>query len=254
MKQSAVVIGIGEIGGVFARGLLRLGHPVFPVTRDMGIQQAAQQCPDPELVLLSVAEADLPACLTNIPQVWVNKLVLIQNELLPKDWQTHNIENPTVMSIWFEKKKGQDAKVLIPSPTFGKHSDSLINALGKLDIPAHKVANSAELEFELVRKNVYILTTNISGLVCGGVVSELWKNNQALARQVANEVMDIQETLIDKKIDREKQVSGFIEGIQGDPQHKCMGRSAPARLARAIELAEKAKIEVKKLKEIQATL
>lgn len=33
MKPPVVVIGIGEMGGVFARGYLKNGHPVYPVTR-----------------------------------------------------------------------------------------------------------------------------------------------------------------------------------------------------------------------------
>ena len=35
MKNPVVVVGIGEMGSVFARGFLRLGHPAYPVTRVM---------------------------------------------------------------------------------------------------------------------------------------------------------------------------------------------------------------------------
>ncbi len=254
MKKPFVIIGIGEIGGVFARGLLRLAYPVYPVTRSMDMEKVAAEIPAPECVLVSVAEADLTNSLKNIPQVWADKLALVQNELLPRNWQTHNIENPTVISIWFEKKPGQDAKVLLPSPVFGQHASILVDALACIDIPARCVSSPEALEFELVRKNVYILTTNICGLVCGGVVGDLWKNRQALAKEVADEVMDLQETLIDKKIDREPQINGFVEGIQGDPQHKCMGRSAPARLTRAITLADKAGLAVPKLRAIAENL
>ncbi len=34
MNAPVVLIGVGEMGGVFARGLLRLGHPVYPVPRE----------------------------------------------------------------------------------------------------------------------------------------------------------------------------------------------------------------------------
>ena len=33
MKSPVVLIGIGEMGAVFARGFLRAGYPVYPVTR-----------------------------------------------------------------------------------------------------------------------------------------------------------------------------------------------------------------------------
>jgi len=35
MKAPIVIIGIGELGAVIARGLLRLGHPIYPIIRAM---------------------------------------------------------------------------------------------------------------------------------------------------------------------------------------------------------------------------
>ncbi|MDH5180854.1 MAG: hypothetical protein OEZ39_06285 [Gammaproteobacteria bacterium] len=250
MYEPIIVVGIGEMGGVFTRGLLRTGHPVYPVTRSTDIDHMAKTITDPKFVLVAVGENDLHPTLEKIPAVWRNKLGLLQNELLPRDWQAHNINNPTVVSVWFEKKKGQDYKVLVPSPVYGPHAAILENALTALEIPAWQVKNAAELEFELVRKNVYILTTNICGLVVGGNVDELWHKHENLAREVATEVMDIQEWLTGNKHDREKLIQGMVEGIKGDLEHKCMGRSAPGRLARAISHADEAGLAVPKLREI----
>lgn len=251
MKQPVVVIGLGEMGGVFARGLLRSGHPVYPVTRSMDMAKEADSIPEPELVLVAVAENDLHPVLENIPQKWRNKLVLLQNELLPRDWQQHQLDNPTVISVWFEKKKGQDAKVIIPSPVYGPHARQIAEALGSIDISTNILSDSASLEFELVLKNVYILTTNIAGLVTGGTVGELWQSHEDIARAVANDVMDLQESLTGNKHDREALISGMVNAFNGDLDHKCMGRSAPARLERALKLADEAGLAVNKLKEIQ---
>jgi len=49
-----VVIGIGELGGVFARGFPRLGYPVCPVTRIPSMTTGAAELSAPELVLLVV--------------------------------------------------------------------------------------------------------------------------------------------------------------------------------------------------------
>ena len=46
-------------------------------------------------------------------------------------------------------------------------------------------------------------------------------------------------------------MDGLEEGIKGDLHHKCKGRSAPARLARAIQQADQAGLNVPKLKDIQ---
>ena len=196
MQESVIVIGTGEMGGVFTRGLLRLGHPIFPVNRHTNLEKICQAVPEPRLVLVAVGENDLHSTLENVPKAWHAHLGLLQNELLPGDWKQHNISNPTVISVWFEKKKGQDFKVLVPSPIYGPQASLLENALATLEIPSWELDSEAELEYELVRKNVYILTTNIAGLVIGGTVDDLWYKHEDLARQIANEVMDIQAWLV----------------------------------------------------------
>lgn len=250
MNEPVVVMGMGEMGGVFSRGLLRTGHPVYPVTRNTDIQTMASAIPDPVLVLVAVGENDLHPTLEKVPANWRKHLGLLQNELLPRDWQAHDLNNPTVISVWFEKKKAQDYKVLVPSPIYGPCATILKNALTSLDIPSWELNNEQALEFELVRKNVYILTTNIAGLVIGGSVDELWNKNESLAREIANDVIDIQTWLTGSTHDREKLIEGMVEGIKGDLQHKCMGRSAPGRLARAISHADEAGLAVPKLREI----
>lgn len=250
MKEPVVVIGIGELGAVFARGLLRLGHPVHPITRDMDIAAEAEALPMPLMVLLAVAEKDLHATLSIIPKPWQDRLALLQNELLPRDWEQNELPQPTVISVWFEIKKGHDSKVLISSPIFGPHAKLLSDALEGIDFATRVLATADELLFELVRKNVYILTTNIAGLVVGGNVAELWHDHESLARDIALEAIDIQEQLTGKHFDSEALITGMLEAFDGDPQHDCMGRSAPARLRRALEEADTAGLAVPKLREI----
>ena len=140
MKRPVVLVGVGEMGGVFARGLLRSGHPVFPVNRGDDLAARAAEIPDPELVLVAVAEADLPGVLERMPEAWADRLGLLQNELLPADWAA--FPDPTVISVWFEKKPGQDAKVIIPSPVFGPQAGLIADALESIGI-ATRVLESA---------------------------------------------------------------------------------------------------------------
>ena len=250
-KEPVIVIGLGEMGSVFARAILKSGYPVYPVARDTDLEKLSKTIPNPEMVLVAVGEKDLQDTLTTIPSSWNNCVAMLQNELLPRDWVSYNFDEPTIISVWFEKKKGQDSKVLISSPCFGPKASLLVKALATLDIPANEVASENAMEEELLIKNVYILTTNISGLVTKGNVEDLWNNHNALALEVANDILDIQAILVGHKLDREKLIAGFKTGIDGDLEHMCMGRSAPARLARAIEQADTANLEVKKLREIQ---
>ena len=242
--NEVVVIGLGQLGRVFAGGLLRTGHTVIPVNRGDDMAALAQRHPGPERVLVAVAENDLHTVLAALPENWKPRVALIQNELLPRDWQAHGYVDPTVISVWFEKKKGIDAKPLIASPAAGPGAALLCRALTAIDLPCREVALGKELLFELVRKNVYILTTNIAGLKTGGTlkgtstVSQLWAQHEAFARQVANEVMDIQDALTGTRHDRDALIAGMLEAFNGDPEHGCTGRSAPARLARAIRHAD----------------
>ena len=134
MSQPVVIIGIGELGGVFARAFLHAGYPVYPVTRNMDINEAAGRIPDPLLVLVAVAEKDFNSVMQSLPAPWQSCIGLLQNELLPRDWQAYGIDAPTVVSVWFEKKKGMDCNVLIPSRVYGPRAAVLADALAGIDI------------------------------------------------------------------------------------------------------------------------
>lgn len=250
--SEVIIIGLGQLGRVFAGGLLRAGHTVVPVTRGDDMVSVAHAHPEPALVLVAVAENDLHAVLAALPGAWRPHVALIQNELLPRDWEKYHYTDPTVISVWFEKKKGTDARPLIASPAAGPAAKLLCEALGSIDLPCREVTPGDELLFELVRKNVYILTTNLAGLKTGGTVSQLWAQHEAFARQVANEVIDIQDALTGVKHNREKLIAGMLEAFDGDPQHGCTGRSAPARLARALTHADQFGLAVPTLRSLAA--
>jgi len=249
MNKSVVVVGLGEMGSVFARGFLRSGYTVIPVIRGVKMQTVADEITNPELVLIAVGEADLHEQLVKLPEVWKDKLVLLQNELLPGDWQQYDVE-PTVISVWFEKKKGQDSKVILPSPVYGKHAQQLADALASIDILTNILEDEAALLYELVLKNVYILTSNISGLQVGGNVGQLWDDNKSVAKAVAADVIRLQEALTGKTLNHQALIDGMVAAFNGDREHMCMGRSAAVRLQRALILAKENDLSLPMLERI----
>ncbi|HCA27109.1 MAG TPA: hypothetical protein DEP05_05635 [Betaproteobacteria bacterium] len=250
-RKTAVVVGLGQLGRIFAGGLLRTGFTVVPVNRGDALSPIAARVPTPALVLVAVAEPDLPAVLAALPVSWRTCCALLQNELLPRDWRTHGVERPTVAVVWFEKKKGADAKPILPSPVFGPAAEILCGALTAIGLPARGIADEETLIYELARKNLYILATNIGGLKTGGNVGQLWRGHSALARAVASEVLDIQDWLTGRKNDREHLLHGLAEAIDADPDHLCTGRSAAQRLARNLHFADEAGIKAPTLRAIQ---
>ncbi len=250
MNDSVVVIGLGQLGRVFAGGFLRAGWPVAPVNRGDDMDIAAARWPDPALVLVAVAEGDLHTVLKNLPPNWRGRIGLLQNELLPRDWLAHGIEDPSVIAVWFEKKKGMDAKPLLPSPAYGPRAELLVRALAALDLPARLLPDADSLLWELIRKNLYILTTNIAGLVVGGNVGTLWEHHRELTEAVAMDVLDLQEALTGRELDRLELMEGMLEAFAADPAHACAGRSATARLERALKHADAFGLAVPMLRRI----
>jgi len=252
MNKPIIVLGIGELGSVFARAFLRTNYPVYPITRATDIDELSDTI-DPEMILVCTAEADLQDALKSIPNKWKDRVAMMQNELLPRDWLEHGFDHPTVISVWFEKKKGMDSKVLISSPAFGPKAQILANSLALIDIPAHVLNNEDELLFELVIKNLYILTTNIAGLIIepGANVDDLYNNHLTLMRDVFKDVLALQVALTGKSYDDKALEQGMVKAFKGDLEHGCMGRSAPARLNRALELVDEFDIETPTLQKIK---
>ena len=256
MNQPIVIVGIGELGGVFARAFLRNGYPVYPVTRSMNIFDQAERIPQPELVLVAVAEKDFKAVLATIPAAWRSCTGLLQNELLPRDWKAYDITQPTIITVWFEKKKGREYKVLIPSRVHGPKAGFIAESLENIEIPCKILSSEDELLYELVLKNVFVLTINIAGMVLaeGTTTETLWTKHNDFARSIADEVIDVQEWLTEAAFQRKRLIDGLAEGVYGDPQHKCKGRAAQGRLTRVLDIADEAGLEIPRIREIRARL
>ena len=252
LSDDVVLIGIGEMGSVFAKAFLQLGASIHPIRRGDAPESLASVLPKPSLVLVAVGEADLDNTLESVPNLWRDRLMLIQNELLPQSWNAHSIANPTVGVVWFEKKPGQDVKVIISSPIGGPASSAVVRGLRSIGIAAHSLTSSKDLARELIIKNVYILTSNLAGLDTGGTVFQMWKTHNALASAVAEDVLDIQEYLLGCPVDRAASIAGMVTAIDGDPDHQTTGRSALQRLARALHHADAAGLEVATLRDLAA--
>lgn len=254
MEQVAIVYGMGELGGVFARGLLRRGMTVVPVIRRSEPDEVARRHPHPELVVVTVGENDLDPVLATMPATWRSDLVLVQNELLPYGWERHGLADPTVAVVWFEKKPGRPVTQIVPTPVFGPRASLICEALRVIGIDTELLDGPSEALLALITKNLYILTANIAGLETGGSVGELWTNHRSLATDVAGEVLDIQERLVGAPVDRAAAIAGMIEAIEADPEHGATGRSAPVRLRRALGHAAEFALDTPELSRIAESI
>ncbi len=233
MERSIVIIGLGQLGELFARGFLRCGHPVVPVMRHLDPEAVATKYENPALVLVAVGERDLPPVLAGMPAPWRDRVGLLQNELLPPIWQAHGIEHPTVMVVWFEKKPGQHLRVLRPTRIHGPASGLCCKAFEALDLPCTTLGSRADRLRALVLKNVTILTMNIAGLDVGGTLGALWNEHRALAERVAREAIAVQAGLAGEPLEADALLEQLGQVFAANPDQKATGRSAPERLDRA---------------------
>jgi len=180
----------------------------------------------------------------------------MENTVLRLSNLGYDITNPSIISVWFEKKKGSEVNVLIPSRVHGPKAGLIAESLEDIEIPCKILSSEDELRFELVLKNVFVLTINIAGMVLeeGTTTETLWTRHNEFARSIAEELIDLQEWLTKAAFQRKKLIDGLAEGVYGDPQHKCRGRSAQGRLTRVLDIADKAGLKIPRIRELQARL
>lgn len=250
--SSAVVVGIGQLGSEFALGLLRLGCAVYPVTRAQSLAEVAEAAA-PELVLVAVGEAALAPLLASLPPRFRDRVALVQNELVPNDWERAGLHEVSGVVVWFEKKAGRPIHVVRPSVAFGPKQARLIELLGELGVPAY-AARPGTLESELALKNLYILVHNLAGLAFQGTVGDLWQRDAAWAREVANDVFAHQEARLGRALDRPALLAELDRAVKADLGHGLAGRTAPERLRRVLAQGQQAGIRLPALERLNDKL
>lgn len=248
VKRQIIVVGMGQLGALLAEGFSKSGHDVVPVLRGDDLR-ATCEAVEPEAVVVATGEDDLQAVLAQLPESVTDRVVLIQNELRPDQWLSHDLD-PTVAVIWFEKKNGKPPTVVLPTVLFGKHAHLLGAALDHLALPHRTVTSEDELAHELVLKNLYILALNLAGLRGPKVASDLLESHRRIFDEVVGELIPLEAALLKTappfaaiSLD-DGHLRRALEGaILADPQHGCSGRSAPRRLQRTLEQAERVGLE-----------
>lgn len=248
--ETALIVGMGELGGVFALGLLRRGIGILPVLRMTNPASILERCDNPTLCVLTVGEDALSGVLDGWLQKYADRLVLVQNELRPSEWERRGLPTPTVAVVWFEKKPGRDVRALVSTPVYGPHAVTIVNGLSTLGLPAHVEVDSERLVFELALKNLYILAMNFAGLVQDSDVGTLWRDHQALLAPICREVLELESAQMQRDLPTKSLTIELERIIAADPRHSARGRSAQRRLARTLATARRLGLRTPTLVEI----
>jgi hypothetical protein len=189
-------------------------------------------------VLVGVGERDLDAVLAALPASHRDRAVLLQNELVPASWQAHAIVRPTVLVVWFEKKKGRAIQEVRETEVAGPHAALFVRALAAMDVRASEIPEPA-LAAALVVKNLYIVGANVLGLALRGTTGELAHAHRTRTERVLREVLAVEHARLGPAIslDEDDLIARTLEAFLADPQHGTVGRTAKERLARALDRA-----------------
>ena len=67
-------------------------------------------------------------------------------------------------------------------------------------------------------------------------------------------MITLQERLTGERLDHHALIDAMLAAFEGDPEHKCMGRSAPARLQRALDHGREQGIDLPTLAQIASEI
>ncbi len=247
--RTIAVLGVGQLGSLLADLLSAAGATVVPIRRSDRIDASSL----PDRVIVAVGEDDLAPALCSLPAAWKDRVVLVQNELVPDQWLAHGVVDPTVAIVWFEKKRDRAARVVLPTPVAGPWSGELAGLLSAAGLPATAI-DGALLRPSLLDKNVYILVSNLAGLVApaGTTTGQLLELPLLeMTSRVFADVLRVESARLGLPLDEDTASAQMMRAFAADPDHVAAGRSAPARLHRTLARAEQLGIEVPELVRIQ---
>ena len=240
------VVGMGQLGTLLSERARAAGQDVVELRRGQRVQGELER------VLVTVGEDDLSPVLASLPERVRDRVVLVQNELVPDQWRAHGITRPTVAVVWFEKKKDKPARVVLPTPIAGPWAAPLVAMLEDAKLDA-TVIDEALLPSALLDKNVYILVSNIAGLAAppGTTTSELLELERLeTTTRVFADVLEVESRRLALPIDADMAAAAMMRAFLADPTHVAAGRSAPLRLSRTLERAERLDLKVEALRAI----
>jgi len=252
--QEALVVGMGQLGGIFSLGLLRRGYTVVPILRTTPIEHLSVQKYNPEVCVITVAEDELSHLLDGWARKYSDRWVLVQNELRPSVWERRGLQTPTIAVVWFEKKPGREARPIVSTPVHGPHAQLIVTALTALGLPAHVEPDSEQLLFELCLKNLYILSMNFVGLTFPEDVGTIWYDHRPYLDQICAEVLELEAAQMQRNLPTQSLCIELERLIVADPRHTAAGRSAASRLHRTRTTAQRLGIRTPTLDEIAKRL
>ena len=241
--NSAVVVGVGQLGRLLGGGALKTGRRVTPVARNSAAN-ALEDVPAGTPVLVCTGEGDMPVAVRALPEVRRADVCLLQNELFPHVWQAAGLSEPTVLVFWHMVKPGKPIVLGNPTQVFGKHATFIRDVHSALDLPCEILADEAERDAALVAKYALILGMNALGQAHDTTVGEWLENDEQMVNVFLDEARTLGEALLGHEVDADSvQRLGRAE-LDALRAYPARGRTAAKRVAHAHACAKRLQIDL----------
>jgi hypothetical protein len=244
--RNLAVYGLGELGQLYGAAALRAGYRVTPITRADDPQVALHGLPLDVPVLVAVGEASLDEVLTALGKSRGDAVILLQNELFPSLWRKHDIQ-PTVLVPWLLKKRGTPLLVARPSPVLGRHAEVVLALHQALALPCDLLPHEHALHQALVEKYAFILTINALGLLRDRTLGLWLQEDPGRVAALARETAQLGAVLCESEVDLPRCERVVVEAMRALSTVSARGRSAEARVARAVSEGQRIGLELPEL-------
>jgi hypothetical protein len=234
--RELVVIGLGELGQLLGGLALRAQLRVTPITRGMSIPSTLREVQAGTPILVAVGEDALDEVLAALPEERKNAAILLQNGLFSAQWKAHRI-NPTVMIPWLLKKRGQPLLVARSTPVYGLYAELVCDLHRAGGLETEVLTSASQLAQALVDKYAFILTVNALGLLRDITLGEWLATDSLTIEALAKEAASLGARLCESEIDLARSVAEVLGAGHALAAMRARGRTAQARVLRALEQA-----------------
>jgi ketopantoate reductase len=243
----ALVMGLGQLGQMYAGALLRLGFRVTPIVRSTA-RPLQLGVPPGTPVLLAVGEEQFDDAVKELQSAqWADHLILLQNEIFPASWKQWGVENPTVMAVWTNRKNGA-AQVGLATRVSGPQADLVMRMHQALNIPCEKLTDESALNTELCAKYAFILTLNALGVAQARTVSHWMQAEPGRVRAVLNDAVALSAARVDGYVDVARASARAREALEALSNLPTLGRTALPRVERAAHAARTLQMDLPALR------
>ena len=249
-SHEMLVFGAGQLGQLYAAGALRLGIRVWPLTRQMDADQTMAAFPDGHPILLGVAEASFADALRKIPDSRRQDVVLVQNELFPAQLAEWGLDKATVLTVWLSKKKGRPIEVARTSSAYGRHAALFHRMHQALELPSTVLTSAEELHTDIAAKFTFILTINALGLVENLSLGQWLEKDHTQVSRLIDEARALAQMHLQANVDAAQTRQRVMEAMEGLHDYPAKGRSAKARLSKALDDAARFELDLPCLRQI----